>query len=99
MLFVGDDWAEDHHDVELVDDHGLDVVRDAMENLVPRSRAALISGTAHKAKGLEFSRVRINGNWQIDEPRPDVSEEARNAELMLAYVVLTRATQLLTTVG
>ena len=77
--------------VELVDDHGLDVVRDAMENLVPRSRAALISGTAHKAKGLEFSRVRINGNWQIDEPRPDVSEEARNAELMLAYVALTRA--------
>ncbi len=22
MLFVGDDWAEDHHDVELVDEHG-----------------------------------------------------------------------------
>jgi len=22
MLFVGDDWAEDHHDVELVDEAG-----------------------------------------------------------------------------
>jgi hypothetical protein len=22
MLFVGDDWAEDHHDVEIVDDRG-----------------------------------------------------------------------------
>jgi hypothetical protein len=22
VLFVGDDWAEDHHDVELVDDAG-----------------------------------------------------------------------------
>ena len=22
MLFVGDDWAEDHHDVELVDEDG-----------------------------------------------------------------------------
>ena len=22
MLFVGDDWAEDHHDVEIVDEHG-----------------------------------------------------------------------------
>jgi len=22
MLFVGDDWAEDHHDVEFVDEHG-----------------------------------------------------------------------------
>jgi len=22
MLFVGDDWAEDHHDVEIVDEAG-----------------------------------------------------------------------------
>jgi hypothetical protein len=22
VLFIGDDWAEDHHDVELVDDEG-----------------------------------------------------------------------------
>lgn len=22
LLFIGDDWAEDHHDVELVDDQG-----------------------------------------------------------------------------
>ncbi len=22
MLFVGDDWAEDHHDIEIVDDAG-----------------------------------------------------------------------------
>jgi hypothetical protein len=22
MLFVGDDWAEDHHDVDIVDEHG-----------------------------------------------------------------------------
>ena len=22
MLFIGDDWAEDHHDIELVDDEG-----------------------------------------------------------------------------
>lgn len=22
MLFVGDDWAEDHHDVEVQDEHG-----------------------------------------------------------------------------
>jgi hypothetical protein len=27
MLFVGDDWAEDHHDVELVDDDGAVLVR------------------------------------------------------------------------
>jgi hypothetical protein len=22
MLFVGDDWAEDHHDIEIVDERG-----------------------------------------------------------------------------
>ena len=22
MLFVGDDWAEDHHDVEIIDEDG-----------------------------------------------------------------------------
>jgi hypothetical protein len=22
LLFVGDDWAEDHHDIEIVDDTG-----------------------------------------------------------------------------
>ena len=27
MLFIGDDWAEDHHDVELVDDEGQVVAR------------------------------------------------------------------------
>ena len=27
MLFVGDDWAEDHHDVEVVDDAGKVLVR------------------------------------------------------------------------
>ena len=27
MLFIGDDWAEDHHDVELVDDHGTVLAR------------------------------------------------------------------------
>jgi transposase len=27
MLFVGDDWAEDHHDVEIVDDDGTVLVR------------------------------------------------------------------------
>ncbi len=27
MLFVGDDWAEGHHDIELVDDEGAVLVR------------------------------------------------------------------------
>ena len=27
MLFLGDDWAEDHHDIEIVDDDGRVLVR------------------------------------------------------------------------
>ena len=27
MLFLGDDWAEDHHDIEIVDDDGKVLVR------------------------------------------------------------------------
>jgi len=27
MLFVGDDWAEDHHDVEVQDEHGRRLAR------------------------------------------------------------------------
>ena len=27
MLFVGDDWAEGHHDIEIVDDDGKVLVR------------------------------------------------------------------------
>ena len=27
VLFVGDDWAEDHHDVEIVDDQGRRLAR------------------------------------------------------------------------
>jgi hypothetical protein len=27
MLFLGDDWAEDHHDVELADEHGSRLAR------------------------------------------------------------------------
>lgn len=27
MLFVGDDWAQDHHDIEIVDETGRRLVR------------------------------------------------------------------------
>jgi hypothetical protein len=27
VLFVGDDWAEDHHDVEIVDEQGRKLAR------------------------------------------------------------------------
>jgi hypothetical protein len=46
VLFVGDDWAEDHHDVELVDDAGCRLARARLpEGLDGLSRLhALIAG-------------------------------------------------------
>lgn len=76
--------------VELVDSHGVDAVRAAMESTVPPNRADLISATCHKVKGLEFQRVRINHQWEIEDG-PTADPKARREEQMLAYVGLTRA--------
>jgi hypothetical protein len=36
VLFVGDDWAEDHHDVELVDEAGTVLARKRLPEGVGR---------------------------------------------------------------
>jgi hypothetical protein len=49
--------------------------------------------TAHKAKGLEWDRVRIGGDFKGPQPDPDTGEPVMPApeELRLAYVAVTRA--------
>jgi DNA polymerase III epsilon subunit family exonuclease len=76
--------------VELVDSYGIGEVKNAMETTVPVNRAEAISATCHKAKGLEFRRVRINYDWEIDD-HPEGSPDELRDERMLAYVALTRA--------
>ena len=42
MLFVGDDWAEGHHDIEIVDDGGKVLVRRRLpEGLRRESRGCM----------------------------------------------------------
>ncbi|MER7985804.1 UvrD-helicase domain-containing protein [Streptomyces noursei] len=84
--------------VELVDDHGSDVVLRAMEQLSPERSAQVTVSTAHRAKGREWASVRIaddfTGPDDLDEcdedgaplPGPVDLDEAR-----LAYVAVTRA--------
>ncbi|KSU61701.1 exonuclease domain-containing protein [Rhodococcus qingshengii] len=79
--------------VELVDTYGVDEVRAAMASTVRPDRAELVSATCHKAKGLEFDRVRISHEWELepdDAPFPLDLDDLRD-EQMLAYVGLTRA--------
>ncbi len=43
MLFVGDDWAEDHHDIEIVDETGKRLVRRRLpEGMDGRQPAACV---------------------------------------------------------
>ena len=66
MLFVGDDWAEDHHDVEIVDDRGRRLVQKRLpEGVEGLTRLhALIAGCmptewADLDPGLAAARVKV----------------------------------------
>lgn len=78
--------------VTLIDQHGTGRIVEAADALVPEEQAEVTVSTAHKAKGLEWDRVRIHDDFRA--PKPDQStgkvvllrEEGR-----LAYVAVTRA--------
>ena len=82
--------------VGLVDRLGAEVILSVCERLVPEARAHVTISTAHKSKGREWSTVRIASDFKVpgdDDtgrrkpiPRPD---------MMLAYVTVTRAKQVL----
>jgi transposase len=77
MLFVGDDWAEDHHDVEIVDDRGRRLVQkrlpEGLEGVT--GLHALIAGCmpeewADLDPGLAASQVKVGietdrGGWVV----------------------------------
>ena len=58
MLFVGDDWAEDHHDVEIVDEPGQVLARRRLpEGLEGVTRLHALIADAD-ARGLGRPRAR-----------------------------------------
>jgi superfamily I DNA/RNA helicase len=61
----------------------------AIRNLVTKDRARVTVSTAHKAKGLEWDRVLVADDFV--PPDPELGEKADPADLMLAYVTVTRA--------
>ena len=81
--------------VKLIDDHGPEQILRVVGGLVDEASADVIVSTAHKAKGREWNRVRIAGDFR--EPRVDSLGRARlvKDELMLAYVAVTRAREVL----
>lgn len=75
--------------VRLLDEFGIDIVIDAMDGMIAEDAADMVISTAHKAKGREWPRVRLSGDFPSD-PGRITPEENR-----LAYVAVTRAQDVL----
>lgn len=104
-LWVFNNWAELQEYVEdepagrdlkpfvdLINSHGSEAVIAAVDKLTDEKRADVIVSTAHKAKGREWDSVRIATDFP--EPERDEDGEWENvsaADVMLAYVAVTRA--------
>ncbi|MEV6212030.1 3'-5' exonuclease [Kitasatospora sp. NPDC051914] len=78
--------------VRLVDDLGPDTILTLLTSLGPEHAAAVTVSTAHRAKGREWSTVRVGDDF----PQPETGADGQpaplpRAEARLAYVAITRA--------
>lgn len=73
--------------VKLVEEFGARTILSAVDGLADESEADVIVSTAHKAKGREWSRVRLAGDFA---PRDD-ENGMDDSEIRLRYVACTRA--------
>lgn len=76
--------------VGLINRYGAKGVLYATRRFVDESRADVIVSTAHKAKGREWTGVRIGEDFH-QEPDEDGEIVISRADAMLAYVSVTRA--------
>jgi hypothetical protein len=79
--------------VRLVDDYGAQLARvaDRLENdLVPEAQAHVTLSTVHRAKGREWDQVQLLNDFR-DVTNKTLDNRARNAELNVLYVAVTRA--------
>ncbi|MFU0488525.1 DNA helicase, partial [Acinetobacter baumannii] len=51
--------------VKLINDIGPDMLEEMVGASVPVSYADMVISTAHKAKGLEFKSVRVEGDFRF----------------------------------
>jgi superfamily I DNA/RNA helicase len=83
--------------VDAVDTHGAQAIIAAADRMAPNETLAdLVISTAHRAKGLEWARVRVATDFP-PPPRRENGAVGRIAAVyaMLAYVTVTRATAVL----
>ena len=77
--------------VSLVDNHGVDGILAIIRDTVSEDVADVTISTVHKAKGLQWDKVKIGGDFRnlLDE-QVEMRGSTR-ADLMLHYVAVTRA--------
>jgi hypothetical protein len=108
QLYLFDDWdavrefAEDEGSdlltfVRMIDRFGPAWVLRVCADLVPEREAEIVTTTVHKAKGREWPRVLIAGDFpQPGDTKPNGDPvEFTREDAMLAYVAVTRARELL----
>ncbi|MEU5210618.1 UvrD-helicase domain-containing protein [Streptomyces sp. NPDC020742] len=90
--------------VELVDEHGAEALRRALDQLLPEEAAEVTVSTAHRAKGREWRSVHIANDftgpddldeYEYDEAGTPAPGSVDTGEARLAYVAVTRARSLL----
>ncbi|MFF5992887.1 UvrD-helicase domain-containing protein [Prauserella flavalba] len=84
--------------VEVIDEHGVDVVLDTLSQLSDEAAAEVTVSTVHKAKGREWSSVRIAEDFTEPQDPDNCDPEGEPlpgpiepGEARLAYVAVTRA--------
>jgi hypothetical protein len=85
--------------VDVIDEHGVDIVLDVISRLCDENGADVTVSTIHKAKGREWPTVRIandfpepeDPNQEIDTTGEPLPGPIDPAEARLAYVAVTRA--------
>ncbi|GHH43043.1 UvrD-helicase domain-containing protein [Streptomyces candidus] len=84
--------------VDLIDEHGVEVILHAVDKLSAEQGADIVVSTAHRAKGREWASVRIGEDFtepadqeETDEAGNPLPGDIDDAEARLAYVAVTRA--------
>ncbi|WP_347880819.1 3'-5' exonuclease [Paraburkholderia sp. BCC1876] len=80
--------------VMLIDNHGTDYLRELLARVSSEREADYVVSTIHRAKGLEWDRVKVTGDFRFraeDDGRTTLADD----EARLAYVAFTRARKLL----
>jgi UvrD-like helicase C-terminal domain/AAA domain len=79
--------------VQIVDELGTGYLRSLAQQIVPEGSADYVISTVHRAKGLEWKRVKVTNDFRFrgTDGRPMPDED----EVRLLYVAVTRAQHVL----